>query len=146
MSYTDLAQRLGTAEGTARNRLQRIISSGVVRIVPIVDQTKIGYRLNVWIGIRCRPGTFRQVAMGLARFDAIRYVGACTGAYDVIVEAIFLSQEEMGDFLEQELPQVEGIVSTETSIVISMEKLGYEWELRESDVQPVHNPTDGGAR
>ena len=144
MSYTDLAQRLGVTEGTARNRLQRMIGSDTLRIVPIVDQTQIGYRLNVWIGIRCRPGTFREVARGLARLDSVRYVGSCTGAYSVIVEAIFLSQEELGDFLAQELPEVDGIVSTETSVVFSIDKLGYEWELRESDVTPVQNPTNGG--
>ena len=62
----------------------------------------------------------------------------------MIVEAIFLSQEELGDFLAQELPEVDGIVSTETSVVFSIDKLGYEWELRESDVTPVQNPTNGG--
>lgn len=40
MSYTDLAQRLGVTEGTARNRLQRMIGSDTLRIVPIVDQTQ----------------------------------------------------------------------------------------------------------
>lgn len=144
MSYTDLAQRLGVTEGTARNRLQRMLSSDTLRIVPIVDQAQIGYRLNVWIGIRCRPGTFRDVARGIAQLDSVRYVGSCTGAYNVIVEAIFLSQEELGDFLAQELPEIDGIVSTETSVVFSIDKLGYEWEMRESDVIPVLNPTNGG--
>jgi Lrp/AsnC family transcriptional regulator, regulator for asnA, asnC and gidA len=136
MSYAELASRLDVSEGTARNRLARLVEAGTVRILPIVDQTKLGYRLNAWIGVRCRPGAFRRVAEELAAFHAVRYVGACTGAYDVICEAVFLSQAEMLRFLESELPTVEGITSTETSIVLEMSKLGYEWELREEDARP----------
>ncbi|HYX84279.1 MAG TPA: Lrp/AsnC family transcriptional regulator [Solirubrobacterales bacterium] len=146
MSYAELAGRLGVSEGTARNRLARLIESGTVRVLPIVDQTRLGYRLNAWIGVRCRPGQFRRVAEELAGFHAVRYVGACTGAYDVIVEAVFLSQAEMLRFLESELPTVEGITSTETSLVLEMSKLGYEWELREEDARSQHSAekTRGG--
>lgn len=135
MSYTQLASRLDVAEGTARNRLNRLIESKTIRIGPIVDQTRIGFRLNVWIGIRCRPGTFRGVAEGLAKFHAVRYVGACTGAYDVVCEAVFLSQTEMLEFLETELAGVDGISEMQSSVVLEITKLGYEWELREEDQQ-----------
>ncbi|HEX2376817.1 MAG TPA: Lrp/AsnC family transcriptional regulator [Gaiellales bacterium] len=136
MSYAELAGRLGVSEGTARNRLARLVEAGSIRILPIIDQMQLGYRLNAWIGVRCRPGAFRRVAGELAGFHAVRYVGACTGAYDVICEAVFLSQEEMLRFLESELPTVEGITSTDSSIVLEISKLGYEWELREEDAGP----------
>jgi Lrp/AsnC family transcriptional regulator for asnA, asnC and gidA len=135
MSFTQLATELGVAEATARKRLHRLVESGTIRIGPIVDQAKIGYRLNVWIGIRCRPGTFRAVAEGLAKFHAVRYVGACTGAYDVICEAVFLSQAEMLTFLERELAAVDGVTETQSSVVLEITKLGYEWELREEDAR-----------
>lgn len=138
MSYTELAGRLNVAEGTARNRLQRLIDSETIRITPIVDQMKIGYRLNVWIGVRCQPGTLTNVAAALAGFHPIRYVGACTGAYDVICEGVFLSQDEMLAFLEREIPTVDGITGTETSVVLQMTKLGYEWELREEEEEARH--------
>jgi Lrp/AsnC family transcriptional regulator, regulator for asnA, asnC and gidA len=145
MSYTQLAERLGVAEGTARNRLNRLVESGTIRIGPIVDQSVIGYRLNVWIGVRCRPGTLRRVAEGLATFHAVRYVGACTGAYDVICEAVFLSQDEMLGFLETELAAVDGVTHTESSVVLQITKLGYEWELREEDAGPTSDQTEGKA-
>lgn len=135
MSFTQLASVLGVSEATARKRLHRLVESETIRIGPIVDQAKIGYRLNVWIGIRCRPGTFRGVAEGLAGFHAVRYVGACTGAYDVICEAVFLSQAEMLTFLERELAAVDGVTETQSSVVLEITKLGYEWELREEDAR-----------
>lgn len=146
MRHTDIAARIGVTEGTVRNRMQRLLEDGTLRIVPIIDQTKIGYRLNVWIGFRVLPGTFGKVAQHLASFNAIRYVGACTGAYDVIAEGIFLSEGEMFSFLEEEIPKVDGIVSTESSVVLRITKLGYEWELREEEeLQPMASRITGGS-
>jgi Lrp/AsnC family transcriptional regulator for asnA, asnC and gidA len=88
------------------------------------------------MGIRCRPGTFRGIAEALAQLHPVRYVGATTGAYDVICELIFLSQAEMVAFLEEEIPRIDGIVDTQTSLVLEITKLGYEWELREEDARP----------
>lgn len=133
MRYTDLAARIGVTEGTVRNRMQRLTEQGALRVVPIIDQTKIGYRLNVWIAVHCRPGTFGRVAEELALLHPIRYVGACTGTFDVIAEAIFLSESEMFAFLESDIPKIDGIISTESSVVLRMVKLGYEWELREEE-------------
>lgn len=139
MSYAALAQRAGVAEGTARNRLIRLLETHTITIGPIVDQTKIGYRLNLWIGMRCRVGTLRTVADALAKLHAIRYVGATTGAYDVVCEAIFLSEVEMLAFFEHELPQVDGITDVQTALVLEIAKLGYEWELREEDPAQVRD-------
>lgn len=155
MRYTDLAHELGVTEGTVRNRMQRLTDQGTLKVVPIIDQTKIGYRLNVWIGVRCQPGAFGGVAEELARLHPIRYVGACTGVYDVIAEAIFISESEMFTFLESDIPTIDGIISTESSMVLRMVKLGYEWELREEDTFSLRsremesgltNPTMGGGR
>jgi Lrp/AsnC family transcriptional regulator for asnA, asnC and gidA len=124
------------SEGTARNRLGKLVGSGRLQIVPVVEPDTIGYRLNVWIGVRCRPGASRTVAEGLGQFHAIRYATACAGVYDVICEAVFLSQVEMLQFLEAELQTVEGIVGVETSMVLEVAKTGWEWELREEDSMP----------
>src|SRR4029077_15743865 len=87
MSYAELAGRLDVSEGTVRNRLTKLLGSGTLAIVPVVEADKIGYCLNVWIGVRCRPGAARVVADGLAGFHAVRYAAACAGVYDVVCEA-----------------------------------------------------------
>lgn len=55
MSYAELAGRLGVSEGTVKNRLTKLLRSGALAIVPVVEPDRIGYRLNVWIGVRCSP-------------------------------------------------------------------------------------------
>jgi Lrp/AsnC family transcriptional regulator, regulator for asnA, asnC and gidA len=136
MSYAELASRLGVSEGTARNRLTRLISRGVVRIAPVVEPEPIGYRLNVWLGIRCRPGAVRTVASTLRDLHPVRYLGICAGTYDLICEAIFLSEAELLAFLTDDLGDVEEIAHVDTSTVLDIAKFGYEWELREEDALP----------
>jgi hypothetical protein len=38
-------------------------------------------------------------------------------------------------FLETELASVEGVTETQSSVVLEITKLGYEWELREEDAR-----------
>jgi Lrp/AsnC family transcriptional regulator, regulator for asnA, asnC and gidA len=140
-SYAELASSIGVSEGTVRNRLARLVESGVVRIVPVVEPENVGYRLNVWFAIRCQPGTLRDVARSLRGLHPVRYVAISTGAYDVITEAIFLDEAEMLSFLNDDVPTIDGITDIDTSTVLTIEKFGYEWELREEDVVPA-----GGGR
>jgi Lrp/AsnC family transcriptional regulator, regulator for asnA, asnC and gidA len=144
MSYSELAGRMQVSEGTARNRMQKLMDAGTLQIVPVVEPDTIGYRLNVWIGVRCLPGAARAIAQALAQFHAVRYTTACAGVYDVICEAVFLSQAEMLDFLESELQTVAGITGVETSMVLEIAKTGWEWELREEDPEPVAPPDREG--
>jgi Lrp/AsnC family transcriptional regulator for asnA, asnC and gidA len=136
MSYAELATRLSVSEGTARNRLGRLVQSGALRIMPVVEPDKIGYRMNVWLGIRCAPGALLDVASALRDLHPVRYVGVCSGAYDIICESIFLSEEELLRFLSDEIRAIEGITDVDTSTVLDISKFGYEWELREEDVAP----------
>ena len=140
MSYTELAKRLGVSEGTARNRLSRLVETGALRIRPVVEPDRIGYRMNVWFGIRCRPGSLREVAAALRELHPVRYVGVCTGAFDIICEAIFLSEEEVLRFLSDEIRAVNGIADVDTSTVLDIAKFGYEWELREEDTTETTRP------
>jgi len=137
MSYTEMASRLRVSEGTARNRLARLLETGALRVFPVVEPEPIGYRINAWLGIRCAPGANRKVGEALRDLHAVRYVGMCAGTFDIICEAVFLSERELLAFLTDELSAIGDIVDVSTSTVLDTCKVGYEWELREED---VHRP------
>ena len=137
MSYAEMASQLTVSEGTARNRLARLLESGALRVFPVVEPEPIGYRLNVWLGIRCQPGALRGIGAALRQLHAVRYVGLCAGAFDIICEAVFLSETELLGFLSDEVSAIDGVVDVSTSTVLDTCKLGYEWELREEDVAPA---------
>jgi Lrp/AsnC family transcriptional regulator for asnA, asnC and gidA len=149
MSYAEMASRLKVSEGTAKNRLSRLLESGALRVFPVVEPEPIGYRLNVWLGIQCEPGALQKVGEALRQFHAVRYVGLCAGAFDIICEAVFLSARELLSFLSDEVSAIDGVVDMSTSTVLDTCKLGYEWELREEDVGPARRrskPKEAGLK
>jgi len=51
------------------------------------------------------------------------------GGYDLIAEAFFYSRKHLTMFLTRRLAAMEGIVETQTSVVLQVAKLSYEWEI-----------------
>lgn len=137
MSYAEMAVRLRVSEGTAKNRLARLLESGALRVFPVIEPQPVGYRLNAWFGIECAPGAMNEVGEALRNLHPIRYVGLCAGAFDIICEAVFLSEKELLTFLTDDVSRIEGVAEVKTSTVLDTCKLGYEWELREEDVAPA---------
>ncbi len=59
----------------------------------------------------------------------VRYVAVLTGPYDLIVEAFFFSRRHLTTFLTKRLAKMQGVVDTQTSIVLQVAKLSFEWEI-----------------
>jgi len=64
------------------------------------------------------------------------YLGYVTGRFDIIVEMIFRDDTALFRFLNETVPTMPGIVSTETSYVLATGKINYDWKL----------PSDVGAQ
>lgn len=127
MSNAELARRLGVTETTVRNHLRRLIESKRMQVVAVADPYRLGYETDTNIGLHVRPDKIAEVARRLASFPEVRYVGICTGAYDIIVAAMFRSNAELLHFLTAELASVPDIVRTETSHVLKVVKRTYDW-------------------
>ena len=65
---TDIARRLGVAEGTVRNRITRLLSDEVIKFGVWPNPLKIGYQTYAFIEIQVNPPDLEQVAEHLASF------------------------------------------------------------------------------
>jgi Lrp/AsnC family transcriptional regulator for asnA, asnC and gidA len=124
-----IARRLGLSEPTVRKRIDRMFQDEIIKVVAVLNPRKTGYASDVLVGIRVEPGKIREVGQALSRLDHVVYLGYTTGRYDILVEMLFRDDERLFHFLEEELPSLHGIVSTETSHVLHAEKINYDWKL-----------------
>jgi Lrp/AsnC family transcriptional regulator for asnA, asnC and gidA len=124
-----IARDLGVSEPTARKRIDRMFHDGIIKVAAILNPRKTGYLTDVLIGIRVRPGKLREVGQALAGRDNIVYLGYTTGRHDILMEGLFRDDEALFKFLEEDLPALEGIASTETAHVLRTEKINYDWKL-----------------
>jgi DNA-binding Lrp family transcriptional regulator len=51
-SYATIAKQVGLSEAAVRQRVQRLLDSGVMQIVAVTDPLQVGFRRQAMIGIR----------------------------------------------------------------------------------------------
>ncbi len=99
----------------------------MLRIVAVADPQKLGYVLDLFCALQVAPGHTVAAAESLAALEAVRYAALATGPYDIVLEAMFRTQDEVLDFLTKTLPAIPGIVRYETWHVLKVIKRNYDW-------------------
>lgn len=118
-SAANLARKLGTARTTVVARIARLERNGVVagygvRLARRWEDPPI----QVFCGLKVNPKATSAVLRALERMHEVQEVCAVSGHYDYIVVLRCQSTEKL-DFLLDQLGQIDGIVETHTSVVLS---------------------------
>jgi Lrp/AsnC family transcriptional regulator for asnA, asnC and gidA len=128
-SYAAIGKEVGLSEAAVRQRVQKLIESGVMQVVAVTDPLQLGFDRQAMIGIRA-TGALEPVADALAAFEEVDYVVVTAGAFDIMVEIVCTGDEELLELLSQRIRQVEGVVSTETFVYLKLVKQTYSWGAR----------------
>ena len=88
------------------------------------------------IGLRVAPGQGREIGQRLAGMDCVANVTYITGRWDIWIEVMLPSNMRLHDFLGDDLADIEGIVSSETFLVLAIEKFNYTWDLPDPEATP----------
>jgi Lrp/AsnC family transcriptional regulator for asnA, asnC and gidA len=129
--YSRIAADLNVSESVVRYRAQRLEQSGMLQVVGIADPLRIGFDHTALVGIKVRPGTTADVCEGAAALPETSYVVAIAGSYDVIAEVICRDTTHFTELLTERLHQIDGVVSTESFLVLSIHKMAYGWGVAE---------------
>lgn len=125
----DIARWIGTSEPTVRKHIDGLVDSGVLKIVAVLNPEKLGYRGDFTILIKISPGHVDTVVQQLRKHDEIIYIGIITGHFDVIIEVLLRDEDRLHAFISQALGKIPGIRSTESSTILKIDKINYEWKL-----------------
>ncbi|NMB45018.1 MAG: Lrp/AsnC family transcriptional regulator [Firmicutes bacterium] len=120
--YTTLAQELGVAEATVRKRVNRLIDSGILKIVGVTSREKLGLRTQAIVGVKVDGDSVEQVVAELQPLDLVRYIGVAAGEFDLILELVARSNEELFTFLTQTLRDIPGVAGSQTSLIMKVWK------------------------
>jgi Lrp/AsnC family transcriptional regulator for asnA, asnC and gidA len=121
--FKDIADALDVSEGTVRNRVNWMKSSGMLRIVAIADPTSMNYTADAMIGIKVAPGsTPKKLAERLAQHPEVVYVLWVSGRYDLLAEIVADSRDEFMRFLECQCFDQPDIASIEVMTGLAMYK------------------------
>lgn len=128
-SYAAIGQVVGLSEAAVRQRVQRLTDTGVIQIVGVTDPLQLGFARQAMIGLKVR-GDVEKVADDLAAMDEVDYVVITAGSFDLIVEVVCESDEQLLAILSRRIRALEGVQSTETFVYLKLRKQSYTWGVR----------------
>ncbi|WP_137815282.1 Lrp/AsnC family transcriptional regulator [Gandjariella thermophila] len=115
--YAAIGNAVGLSEAAVRQRVQRLVDSGLLRIVAVVDQDRLGHTRRALVGVRVE-GDVDAVAAALTELDEVSRVLFTTGSFDVLAEVACRDDEHLLDLLGKHIRRLPGVVVTETFVVL----------------------------
>ncbi|MBM3188733.1 MAG: response regulator [Chloroflexi bacterium] len=128
-SNVEIARELGVSEGTVRKRVDRLLMSGALRIVGLVDPEQVGYTTRALIFVTVELPHAEEVGAALCQMPEVAGLYWITGEYDFVVDAVFASEKELRSFITERLSGIPGIVRTQAGHVLRIQKSAAEWAL-----------------
>lgn len=129
MAYASIGKAVGLSEAAVRQRVQRLLSSGVMQIVAVTDPLQLGFERQALIGIHAE-GQLEPIADALADMSEIVYVIVTAGSFDIIVEVVCESDDHLLELLSSRIRAVPGVRATETFVYLKLHKQTYSWGVR----------------
>jgi Lrp/AsnC family transcriptional regulator for asnA, asnC and gidA len=128
-SYSAIGKAVGLSEAAVRQRVQRLLESGVMQIVAVTDPLQLGFARQAMVGVTA-SGPLQPVADALAGLDEVDYVVVTAGKYDLLVELVCESDEHLLDLISEQIREVPGVLATETFMYLRLVKQTYSWGVR----------------
>jgi Lrp/AsnC family transcriptional regulator for asnA, asnC and gidA len=128
-SYAALAKSVGLSEAAVRQRVQRLIDTGVMQVVAVTDPLQVGFTRQAMVGLRV-DGDLIEVADRLAEIDEVDYVVLTAGSFDILLEVVCEDDEHLLRLLSERIRRLPGVRDTETFVYLRLAKQSYSWGTR----------------
>lgn len=123
--YTRLGAAVGLSEAAVRQRVQRLIDSGVMQVVAVTNPLSLGYRRMAMIGVRTE-GPSDVIAERLQAMDDIDYLVVTAGSFDLMAEVVVSDDHSLLELINR-IRAVPGVVGTESFIYLDLKKQTFTW-------------------
>jgi Lrp/AsnC family transcriptional regulator for asnA, asnC and gidA len=127
-SYAAIGKAVGLSEAAVRQRVQRLLETGIMQIVGVTDPLMLGFSRQAMIAIKCE-GDLERVADHLSAMEEIDYVVITAGSFDILVELVCESDDQMLEMLNR-IRSVPTVTSTESFVYLKLRKQTYSWGTR----------------
>ncbi len=128
-AYATIAHAVGLSEAAVRQRVQRLLKSGVIQIVAVTDPLQLGFPRQAMIGLRVE-GDIEAVADELEKFPEVDYVVVTAGSFDLLVETVCEDDDHLLELLNGRIRAIPSVRSTETFVYLKLRKQTYTWGTR----------------
>jgi len=129
MPYAAIGKAVGLSEAAVRQRVQRLLESGVMQIVAVTDPLQLGFARQAMIGIHAE-GDVEPLASELSQMPEVDYVIVTAGSFDLMIEVVCESDDHLLELLSKRVRALPGVRSTESFVYLKLHKQTYSWGVR----------------
>tara|TARA_Y100000287_G_scaffold145879_1_gene120771 strand:+ start:85 stop:531 length:447 start_codon:yes stop_codon:yes gene_type:complete len=123
-SLRRIAEEVEVSLGTVSNRVKKLEETGVIKDYRVIlDSEKVGWNLNVVIGLRIQKGRLIEIQEKIARDNRVYGVYDVTGEFDSMVIARARDRSDLDD-LSKNVLSMDGVVRSVTHLVLNTVKEG----------------------
>jgi len=121
-AFAQIAEKLNVSPGMIRQRYNRLVELGYLKVVAVTNPLMMGMRTMALIGVHTDGHRLLQVAEEISKLDEVVYLVVVGGRYDIICEVFCRDHEDLLKFLTEKLAKVDGIRETESFIHLKIVK------------------------
>jgi Lrp/AsnC family transcriptional regulator for asnA, asnC and gidA len=115
----NIARELGISEGTVRARLKKLKEAGILEVRALINPDVLENKQLVLVAMRVAESKLLDLkAEELSHLKNVLSVSIASGRYDLIAEVLLDSNKGLVQFLTEELSTVEGILASESFIML----------------------------
>lgn len=127
--YASIGKAVGLSEAAVRQRVSKLLETGVMQIVAVTDPLQVGFSREAMIGIEV-DGDMEAVADLLSLMDEISYIILTAGSFDIILEVVCEDDEALLEVINRKIRAIPGVRRTETFMYLKLRKQSYTWGTR----------------
>jgi Lrp/AsnC family transcriptional regulator, regulator for asnA, asnC and gidA len=114
-----IARELGVSEGTVRARLKKLKEAGILQVRALINPDVLENKQLVLVAMRVAESKLLDLkAEELSHLPNVLSVSIASGRYDLVAEVLLDSNRGLVKFLTEELSTVEGILASESFIML----------------------------
>jgi DNA-binding Lrp family transcriptional regulator len=118
--YTEIADRVGTSEGTVRNRVEQLLEAGIIERFTVATRTgNVKAMIEVGVAVDVDTG---EIADRMAEWTDVDFVWQVSGEEDVVMVVDTTDTSTLNDLITR-ARELDQVVSTKTRLILD-ETLG----------------------
>jgi Lrp/AsnC family transcriptional regulator, regulator for asnA, asnC and gidA len=113
-SNRQISKKLGTSEGTIRNRTRRLQKDNLLKLHASLILPSLGFNFSCFIGLNIDLNMLLTIEKELTKIPNVLFVANITGQLNLMLMATFRSMEEYRDFMRDVIFKTPGIITADT--------------------------------
>ena len=121
-SNPEIADDIGVSEETVRKRRVGLLSDGAYETVAVPDFKRLGYGVELLIGMHVEPSRIWEVAEEVAEIDEVYRVLITTGTFEIFVWVMTDSLAETVITVRRSISSIAGVIRLTTFMCLDKKK------------------------